>query len=339
MTDSTTGLGSEGSMNEGRLAAVLDFLRGRIGPVDLPGLLQRLRDGDPKASSEYANLTLRLTQPSTWAEWPGPERPDTICRTLNGLVERVRTANEASHLLPPPPTVPPLQSLSAPTTAPGISTIAEALCSALDAVPAPQALAEADKKDGHQHEGRQVPSSGISRWRDLARGAGLDPKFLPNSAIELLDMLSRVLIEGRGWGRNDRMRSLRRDIPFSPSAMSKHGQKRDRRTYQRQCKFLIELGLVLELRRTADGARVIAPAWWEPHYTRDGLSVWREAARRFARGRDCRDDAAVVSQSGSHLPLSCHTPLSNNETVQAKALQDLGVLSTATFEGTVLTVS
>ena len=330
MKELLTRLGRDGLMDEARLAEALRYLSRKIGLPDFWALLARIRTGDPQALADYAHFSVAISIAGTWSDWAGPEPPDTICRTLRALVERASTRCEPSPPPPPPPATPSLPPLPPPpkTLPPGVSTVAEALLAVPKAAPAPRARAAEEYKENgdHERQDRRVPSSGTPRWRDLARAVGLDPRALPGAAVELLDMVSRVIVAGKGWGPSDRLRGQHREIVLSPSRLSKHGQGHDRRTYQRQYKRLLELGLLLELRRLPNGACVVAPAWWEPYYTSDGFSVWARAAQRVQDEARCRTVAAVLSQSEPGLPQPCRTPLSDDESaVLAMGTRDCAV--------------
>jgi len=285
------------TISEDRLAVILNYLRERTGLRDFPALVDRIRDGDRHAAQEYREHTLCLARKDTWGEWSGPESPDSICRCLNSIVTHAQTAwAPASPPIPPPTEAPRDQAPPVLLPSSGTMSAAEIVTEILSAVRPTGSASNSAATDSPIRHLNWTPTNYAVRWRDLARAAGFDFKRMSAAAIEILDMLARVLIEGKGWGPKDRMRGKHRVVQLSPSRMSAHGQERNRRTYQRQYARLVALGLVLELRREPGGTRVVAPAWWEPYYTNDGLDVWKEATRRLENVDDCRGNAPATPQ-------------------------------------------
>jgi len=307
-------------IHEDRLAFVLDFLHAKTDLHDFDGMLDRIRDGDRQALAEYGSYSLQLSNTATWDGWTGPESPDTICHALNTMVAQAEMEWTTSSTPPPPASTtpdviaqpacpePPDRDLSLASDISGILhqiSPRETAPTTKGPIAAPPITPSCNGPAADD----SPPSTGI-RWREYARSAGFDTKWLSSAAQEILDMISRVLIAGKGWGISDAQRGQHKHIEFSPSRMSRHGQKRNRRTYQRQCTHLIDLGLLLEVERRPNGALVVAPGWWAPHYTSDAIAVWIEAARRYRRGLECRTRAAVMSQSDPQnvAPMS-HPPV------------------------------
>ena len=139
----------------------------------------------------------------------------------------------------------------------------------------------------------------IKHWRILAAVAGFPIARLQPAESELLDMLDRVIIRGKGWGLNDILRGLHESIPLSPKNLSRKGKRKSPRTYQRAIHNLDQLGLILCDGTSSNQLRTYAPAWWTDNLDGHALQVWQQAAKIFnsprSNGRLCRSTVAPVT--------------------------------------------
>lgn len=117
----------------------------------------------------------------------------------------------------------------------------------------------------------------IEHWRILAEVAGFPISRLQPAESELLDMLDRVIIRGKGWGLNDILRGLHKSIPLSPKNLSRKGKRKSPRTYQRAIHNLDQLGLILCDGTSSNQLRTYAPAWWTNNLDGHALQVWQRA--------------------------------------------------------------
>lgn len=141
-------------------------------------------------------------------------------------------------------------------------------------------------------------------WRIIATAADLPIECLRPAEIELLDIIERVVIRGRGWGKKDRLRDVRDRTPLSPRKLSRHGQKKSPRTYQRAIRRLTSLGLLIHQDTGSDQVRVYSPAWWLVESSDEAVGIWRlaDVALRDSNSKkpNCRSNAAPMTTS-------CHT--------------------------------
>ena len=112
----------------------------------------------------------------------------------------------------------------------------------------------------------------------LATVAEFPLEELREAEVELLDMLERVVIRGKGWHKNDKLRGLRDRIPLIPRMLSQKGKKKSVRTYQRAIRRLEQAGLILCQGTGSDQLRVFSPSWWVVSTPEDALSVWKTAS-------------------------------------------------------------
>lgn len=115
-------------------------------------------------------------------------------------------------------------------------------------------------------------------WNELADKAGFPKRVLTKSDKEILSMINRVLINGKGWGPNDSMRGKWEWVVLQPSKLAYHGQKMSTRTYQRSIKHLLDLGLIVHVGNGNDGTRKFIPAWWPTDSIESSISEWERAA-------------------------------------------------------------
>lgn len=157
----------------------------------------------------------------------------------------------------------------------------------------------------------------IEHWRILAAVAGFPISRLQPAESELLDMLDRVIIRGKGWGLNDILRGLHKSIPLSPKNLSRKGKRKSPRTYQRAIHNLDQLGLILFDGTSSNQLRTYAPAWWTDNLDGHALQVWQQASVIInspgSNGHLCRTAVAQVT----HLCRSHDAPPVGNEYLPA----------------------
>lgn len=153
----------------------------------------------------------------------------------------------------------------------------------------------------------------IAHWRKLAALADFPVSRLQPAESELLDMLDRVIIRGKGWGLNDILRGLHKSVPLSPKNLSRNGKRKSPRTYQRAIHNLDQLGLILCDGTSSNQLRTYAPAWWTDNPDAHALQVWQRATEIFnspgSNGHLCRTTVAPVT----HLCRSRVAPPVQNE--------------------------
>ena len=151
-------------------------------------------------------------------------------------------------------------------------------------------------------------SIAVRPWRENATLAGFPIPRLRVGEIEILDMVERVLIRGRGWGRADKQRSVRVDIRISPSTMSKHGGELNVRTYQRSLQRLRAIGLLTLQLTGVDQVGIYAPAWW-PNLTEGAaLDIWSTAADLLAQEADANVKRRTLDAQEAHAGRSAVAP-------------------------------
>lgn len=115
-------------------------------------------------------------------------------------------------------------------------------------------------------------------WREIATLAGFPIPRLNKGEREILDMVSRVLIQGKGWGRSDKLRNIRVDVRISPREMADHGSKLHVRTYQRSLGRLLALGLLIRKCTGVDQVSIYGVAWWPDVADEEAIEIWSKAA-------------------------------------------------------------
>lgn len=140
---------------------------------------------------------------------------------------------------------------------------------------------------------------GLDPWRALAKLGGFLVESLDPTVRELLDILEKRLIRGKGWHRNDRLKNLRTELNLSPSKLACGRNCPTARTYQRAVKFLIEYGLIVRVGKASDQSGIYRPTWWLCPSSSECIAVWRAAAQiaesKLAERRDCRTAVALVT--------------------------------------------
>jgi len=117
----------------------------------------------------------------------------------------------------------------------------------------------------------------LDPWRAIATVIGFPVEQLWSAEEEILDMIERVVIRGKGWTKKDKLRSIRDRIPISPRKLSKHGKKLSPRTYERSIKRLMRLGLLKHESTGTDQIRVFSPGWWPAESPADAVDIWKQA--------------------------------------------------------------
>ncbi len=139
----------------------------------------------------------------------------------------------------------------------------------------------------------------VDPWRIVAISAGFPINSLRTAEVEILDLIDRVVIQGKGWGLKDELRGLYEDIPLSPAKLSWHGNKKSPRTYQRSIRRLDQLGLIINRGIGSDQLRSYSPAWWTSDFNDHARQVWQQAAAIFnspgSSGYICRTAVAPVT--------------------------------------------
>lgn len=118
-------------------------------------------------------------------------------------------------------------------------------------------------------------------WRTIATNAEFPLERLRSAESEILDMIERVVVRGKGWSKKDKLRDIRDRIPISPRKLSKHGKKLSPRTYERAIRRLEQLGLLKHESTGANQIRVFSPGWWPSQSAEKALTIWVRATATF----------------------------------------------------------
>lgn len=266
--------------------AAVSYLEPRLGIPDFEGLVRRAHSGDGEAIRDYVSQTVKLTMACTWEDWPGPPTPDEVCHWMTAMVGEAvvvqepapcASQHEAYTFTDPGPADAPTSGLFSGRQFRGPLEPDIALLAQKCGFVGPPAL----DSDDTMATGGEGQVGSFPAWRDCARKAGFPTKRLSNPATEILTMVHRVLIAGRGWGPKDPERGKRRSIVLSPKRMSKKGGKLRPRSYQIGRAELVEFGLLIIVGKNKHGALEVVPAWWTPVSGLESTDVWETARQRL----------------------------------------------------------
>jgi len=271
------------------------------GLGELPQALEMARQGDPGGKRALINLTLPLSRKETWQAWEGHESADDITQDIrdfiNGLPEKTTLKNQG-----------PRVSRVIPQGARQDNLTNQRQEAIQGRMPPNDASSKANMS-----KALPQPSQWSGPWKDLAIVAEFPLDLLKTGDREILNIVDRVLIQGKGWGPNDRNWNKRSTIRLIPRLLAKHGAKLSKRTYQRSIRNLIDIGLLQVVETCSDGTRNYCPVWWNKPIT-DALAIWKSAATcaYFAstETHSCRSDFAD-STGECRSPVAHPVPVKN----------------------------
>lgn len=265
------------------------------GLEGLPETLLQARLGDRRSISKLKEFSIKISKNDFYSQWSG----DT-----------------------------PVQSVSESFTAELAALESNSSTGIQNRIPGPQ-VSSSPKNRPHSTDIFSAPYS-FPKWRQLAREAGFPIHKFRKSEQELLNFIDRVLIQGRGFGPDDRMRGQRNSVAIIPSKLSKHGNKFHSRTYQRATKLLLEIGLIGIISTDLSGNRCCRPLWWSPGSEVPDLKVWTQAKQVYESPTEnlshkSRTDVALPSRQRRTSVAPPVLPESSLTTHWCKRLDPVGV--------------
>ena len=126
------------------------------------------------------------------------------------------------------------------------------------------------------------PAMSPAHWRRLAdqylHGLGLS-----TAHEDILNVLQRVVVDGKGWGLKDPMRGRRFAVRLDPSRIAKKGLKCGQSTLERALRYLVRIGIVAYVGLDGKGRKLYTAAW-DPRFTDAPNAVFETAAYSVAMG-------------------------------------------------------
>ena len=126
------------------------------------------------------------------------------------------------------------------------------------------------------------PSSAIVRWPVYA--APHDHVLMLAAAeIDVMTLMERVIIEGRGWGLADRKKGHHFSIPLIPAKISRRGKKASVSAIEKAIPCLCRLGLLAYVGCGEKHRKLWTPTW-DPRICDSPHAVFERAASLAERG-------------------------------------------------------
>ncbi len=263
------------------------------GLEDFPSFIAKARTGDPSALHQLNTLTLPLSKKRLWDCWPGPETMEEINSAVRIELDFFQPKIRKKAFQPKPTPQPKTNTFQQ------VGQILSETNIPLSNTKNPHS--KISGPDKNTFSASKLSNPGHPKWRDFAQAANFPMDRLTKTDKEILSMMDRILIWGHGWGKDDKKKGYQNALPLIPSRLSKKGQRRTPRTYQRTIQHLLTLGLISLVETRLDRIGTFTPSWWQGVNSDSPAQVWIIAAQKqqelnHQMSNQCRTDVAPMSE-------------------------------------------